>query len=67
MFGRNLKLYSKSYLGYDLTIAWILIFINETTDGNQIATHQLTSKFIPHGLVGKFIFQGIKWNVQSFE
>ncbi len=32
IFRRNIKLYSRSYLGYGLMIARRLIFINETND-----------------------------------
>jgi len=39
MFRRDIKLYSRSYLGYGLMIARQTIFMNETNDKQLIQSH----------------------------
>jgi hypothetical protein len=66
MFRRDIKLYSRSYLGYGLMIARQTIFMNETTDKKLIDSHQLKSQCFLTDITGKFKFQDITWTVQSF-
>jgi len=65
MFRRDIKLYSRSYLGYGLMIARQIIFINETNDQQLIESHQLKSRCFLNDVTGKFKFQEITWTVQS--
>jgi hypothetical protein len=65
MFRRDIKLYSRSYIGYGLMIARQLIFTNETNDPKLIESHQLRSRCFLDDVTGKFKFQEITWTVQS--
>jgi hypothetical protein len=65
MFRRDIKLYSRSYLGYGLMIARQLIFMNETNDPKLIESHQLRSRCFVDDITGKFKFQEVTWTVQS--
>ncbi|UJR29357.1 hypothetical protein I4U23_010569 [Adineta vaga] len=65
MFRRDIKLYSRSYLGYGLMIARQTIFMNETNDQNLINSHKLKSRCFLNDVTGKFKFQDITWTVQS--
>ncbi|CAF1034862.1 unnamed protein product [Rotaria sordida] len=65
MFRRDIKLYSRSYLGYGLMIARQTIFINETNDKQLIQSHQLKSRCFLNDVTGKFKFQEVVWTVQS--
>ncbi|CAF3112605.1 unnamed protein product [Rotaria socialis] len=67
MFRRDIKLYSRSYLGYGLMIARQTIFINETNDKQLIESHQLRSRCFLNDITGKFKFQEIVWTVQSHQ
>ncbi|CAF3116254.1 unnamed protein product [Rotaria sp. Silwood2] len=67
MFRRDIKLYSRSYLGYGLMIARQKIFINETNDKQLIESHQLKSRCFLNDIIGKFKFQEVVWTVQSHE
>jgi hypothetical protein len=67
MFRRDIKLYSRSYLGYGLMIARQTIFINETNENKLIESHQLKSKCFLNGITGKFKFQGTTWTVQAHQ
>jgi hypothetical protein len=67
MFRRDIKLYSRSYLGYGLMIARQIIFINETNDPQLIQSHQLKSRCFVNDVTGKFKFQEITWTVQSHQ
>lgn len=65
MFKRDIKLYSRSYLGYGLMIARQLIFTNETNDQKLLEKHQFKSKCFVNGFEGKFKFQEVTWQVQA--
>jgi hypothetical protein len=65
MFRRDIKLYSRSYLGYGLMIARQTIFMNETNDKQLIESHQFKSRCFVKDIIGKFKFQEITWTVQS--
>ncbi|CAF1125584.1 unnamed protein product [Rotaria sp. Silwood1] len=65
MFRRDIKLYSRSYLGYGLMIARQTIFINETNNKKLIESHQLKSRCFLNDISGKFKFQEVIWTVQS--
>ena len=65
MFRRDIKLYSRSYLGYGLMIARQLIFVNETNDSKLVESHQLRSRCFVDDVTGKFKFQEVTWTVQS--
>jgi hypothetical protein len=65
MFRRDIKLYSRSYLGYGLMIARQLIFLNENNDLKLIESHQLRSRCFLHDVTEKFKFPKITWTVQS--
>jgi hypothetical protein len=67
MFRRDIKLYSRSYLGYGLMIARQMIFLNETNDQKLIESHQLKSQCFLKDVIGKFKFQEITWTVQSHQ
>ncbi|CAF0711734.1 unnamed protein product [Adineta steineri] len=67
MFRRDIKLYSRSYLGYGLMIARQTIFINETNNKQLVDSHQLHSRCFVNGITGKFKFQDITWTVQAHE
>ena len=65
MFRRDIKLYSRSYLGYGLMIARQTIFLNDTNDKQLIEKHQLKSRCFVQDIVGQFKFQEVTWTVQS--
>ena len=67
MFRRDIKLYSRSYLGYGLMIARQTIFINQTNDKKLIESHQLKSNCFLNNINAKFKFQEITWNVQAHQ
>jgi hypothetical protein len=67
MFRRDIKLYSRSYLGYGLMIARQTIFINQTNNKQLIQSHQLKTNCFLNNISGKFKFQEVTWTVQAQE
>ncbi|CAF0967012.1 unnamed protein product [Didymodactylos carnosus] len=79
MFGRDIQLYSRSYLGYGLMIARETIFMNETIDGRKKDSKKsndyyeklirkeklLKTHCMPKEIKGKFKFQEFSWQVES--
>lgn len=65
MFGRDIKLYSRSYLGYGLMIARQTIFANDTNDPKLVESHQLKTRCVLPQTKGKFKFQEINWQVEG--